>query len=161
MMRVLHGSFNSATSPLSYSLVAEFVPPEKRGTANSILSAAIYIGIALSSLSVMLIKRIGWRATWMFTGGLGIMIGCLAMLLIPNKGPFSDHMEELIKKKSKEESTDEVEDKRSTIRKIIDSTVNIMKNPVPRYITLAAVVRALGGMAVAAYIPVFFMKTYP
>jgi MFS family permease len=60
-MRVLHGSMNSATSPLTYSLVADYIPPERRATANSILSSAIYIGIAMSSISIMLIQKTGWR----------------------------------------------------------------------------------------------------
>lgn len=55
-MRVLHGATNSATNPLTYSLVADFVPPERRATANSILSTAVYAGISLSSLSILLIK---------------------------------------------------------------------------------------------------------
>jgi MFS family permease len=63
-MRVLHGSLNAATTPLSYSLVADYVPPEKRATANSILSSAIYLGISCSSLSILLIKSSGWRWTF-------------------------------------------------------------------------------------------------
>jgi predicted MFS family arabinose efflux permease len=55
-MRVLHGATNSVSNPLTYSLVADFVPPEKRATANSILSTAVYAGISLSSLSILLIK---------------------------------------------------------------------------------------------------------
>jgi MFS family permease len=55
-MRVLHGAANAATNPLSYSLVADYVPPEKRATANSILGSAIYVGVALSSLSILMIK---------------------------------------------------------------------------------------------------------
>ena len=55
-MRILHGAMNSALSPLSYSLVSDYVPPEKRATANSILATAIYSGISLSSLSILLIK---------------------------------------------------------------------------------------------------------
>jgi len=60
-MRALHGSMNSATNPLSYSLIADYIPPEKRATANSVLSSAHYVGIAFSSMSILLIKQIGWR----------------------------------------------------------------------------------------------------
>jgi MFS family permease len=55
-MRVLQGSLHSATKPLSYSLVTDLVPPENRSTANSILNSGVYIGIALSSLSIIMIK---------------------------------------------------------------------------------------------------------
>lgn len=55
-MRAIHGAANSATNPLTYSLVADYVPPDKRATANSILSSAIYVGVSLSSLSILMIK---------------------------------------------------------------------------------------------------------
>ena len=54
-MRVLHGAMNSASTPLSYSLVADYVPPERRATANAVLGTAIYAGVSLSSLSIFLI----------------------------------------------------------------------------------------------------------
>jgi len=54
-MRVLHGSVSAATNPLSYSLVADYVPPHRRATANSIISSSRYLGVSLSSLSILLI----------------------------------------------------------------------------------------------------------
>ena len=55
-MRMLHGSFNASTTPLAFSLISDYVPPQKRATANSILSSAVYLGISLSSLSILMIK---------------------------------------------------------------------------------------------------------
>ena len=54
-MRVLHGSVAAMSNPLSYSLVADYVPPHRRATANSIISSSRYLGVALSSLSILLI----------------------------------------------------------------------------------------------------------
>ena len=56
LFRVVHGAMNSCINPLSYSLVADSIPPERRGTANSIIQVSAYMGVALSSLSVLLIK---------------------------------------------------------------------------------------------------------
>ena len=36
-MRVLHGMLNSSSNPLSFSLIADYFPPENRATANSII----------------------------------------------------------------------------------------------------------------------------
>lgn len=36
-MRVMHGMVNSATNPLSFSLIGDYFPPDKRATANSII----------------------------------------------------------------------------------------------------------------------------
>lgn len=93
-MRVLHGSLNAATTPLSYSLVSDYVPPERRATANSILSSAIYLGISLSSLSILLIKSSGWRWAFKFMGAVGIGLGFLAMTFIkePKLDTFAKEM---------------------------------------------------------------------
>jgi sugar phosphate permease len=36
-MRVLHGMLNSSTNPLSFSLMSDYFPPEKRTFANSMI----------------------------------------------------------------------------------------------------------------------------
>lgn len=94
-MRVLHGAANSATNPLTYSLVADYVPPEKRATANSILSSAIYIGVALSSLSILMIKSMGWRWAYQFMGVFGISLGIGSLMFI--KEPIRDRFKKMSK----------------------------------------------------------------
>ena len=37
LMRVLHGMLNSASNPLSFSLISDYFPPDRRATANSII----------------------------------------------------------------------------------------------------------------------------
>jgi len=56
LMRILHGAISAPINPLSYSLVADYFPPEKRSRANAILTTGNYLGIALSSISILLIK---------------------------------------------------------------------------------------------------------
>lgn len=86
VFRVIHGALNSCINPLSYSLVADYIPPDRRGTANSIIQSSIYIGVALSSLSILLIKSNGWRWAYQFMGLIGIAVGLgtLAFIKEPN-----------------------------------------------------------------------------
>lgn len=81
-MRMLHGVCNSATSPLLYSLVTDLVPPERRATANSFVSTAVYAGISLSSLSILLIRHMGWQMTYKLLGASIGSIGLLYMLTL-------------------------------------------------------------------------------
>ena len=81
-MRVFHGALSSATNPLSYSLVADYFPPEKRGIPNAILSTGNFIGIALSSISILLIKNFGWRQTYGIMGIVGIIPAALSLFMI-------------------------------------------------------------------------------
>ena len=59
-MRIIHGCLNSASNPLSFSLIADYFPPDKRSTANSIIQAGNYIGVGVSSISILLISKFGW-----------------------------------------------------------------------------------------------------
>ena len=56
VFRFIHGAISSSINPMAFSLVSDYFPPEKRTTANSILSAANFVGIALSSMTILLIK---------------------------------------------------------------------------------------------------------
>lgn len=81
-MRVVHGAANSATNPLIYSLIADYVPPERRATANSFISTAVYAGISLSSLSILLIKSLGWQSTYKVIGAFGLLVGTLFLTTV-------------------------------------------------------------------------------
>jgi MFS family permease len=90
IFRVLHGIISSAINPLSYSLVADLFPSDKRSTANSILSSAVYVGVALSSLTILLIKNFGWRNSYFIMGGSGMLFaGFIALFMShPKRGTF-------------------------------------------------------------------------
>jgi ACS family D-galactonate transporter-like MFS transporter len=90
LFRVMHGIISSAINPLSYSLIADLFPSDKRSTANSILSSAVYVGIALSSLTILLIKNFGWRSSYLIMGGSGMLFaGIIALFMThPKRGTF-------------------------------------------------------------------------
>ena len=89
-MRVLLGVLESACNPLAYSLIRDYFPSDQRSTANSILNSSIYIGGAVSSLSILLIQNFGWRDDYIFTGLAGMLFGLSAILFLkePERGQF-------------------------------------------------------------------------
>ena len=82
VLRSLHGACFSLTIPLLSSILRDYFPQEKRGTANSILYSANYFGTALSSISVMIISAFGWRATYGLMGAFGLLVGLGSMLVV-------------------------------------------------------------------------------
>ena len=82
MSRVLLGIIAAAFNPLSFSLLSEYFPDEKRGTANSILQCGNYVGWGMSSLSIILIKAIGWRKTFSVLGVLSFLLSASALFFI-------------------------------------------------------------------------------
>ena len=81
-MRFLLGVFESACNPAAYSLIREYFPPSKRATANSIYSAGIYIGHAISSVTIVLINSFKWRGAFMFAGTIGFFFSFVAMVTL-------------------------------------------------------------------------------
>ena len=81
-MRFLHAVLSSSQDPLSYSIVADYYKAEKRASANALLSASNYFGIAFSSMAILLIKYLGWRGAYLATGSAGIIGGILAILFM-------------------------------------------------------------------------------
>ena len=53
--RMALGFFEAFVGPAAYSLIADYFPPEKRTTAIGVYAFGIYIGVALSSLIVIMI----------------------------------------------------------------------------------------------------------
>ena len=43
----------------------------------------------------------------------------------------------------------------------MDSLTKCMISPTSRWVTLAAIIRTFGGIAVATYLPLYYLKVYP
>ncbi len=88
--RMLLGVFEAFAPPAAYSLVADYFPPERRTTANAILSLGIFVGAGLASVTTIIIGLIGWRQTYFTIGCCGIIIAVIALILIkdPKRGRF-------------------------------------------------------------------------
>ena len=82
LFRISLGIFESAYNPPAYSLIADYFHPDKRAFANSIYSLGIYIGGALSSLTLLFITGLGWRTTYLVVGVIGGGTGVLGLIFI-------------------------------------------------------------------------------
>ena len=84
------GVFQAACNPPAYSILADYFHPKYRTTANSIYSLGIYIGGALSSLTVLIITGVGWRWMFILVGIIGMGAGVIGFVFIkePKRGNF-------------------------------------------------------------------------
>lgn len=90
LMRFALGGFESACNPASYSLIADYFPVAYRSTANAIETSGSYVGGGLASLSIILIKKYGWRVMYQILGGVGVLMGLATLVLVrePGRGVF-------------------------------------------------------------------------
>ena len=86
-MRVMFGIISACCYSPSVSLIRDYFPKEKRGLANSIFSSYFYLGACISSLSTLLVKDYGWRATYDIISFFGVTLGftCLLVLYEPRR----------------------------------------------------------------------------
>lgn len=163
-MRVLHGMMNSSSNPLSFSLIADYFPPDKRSTANSIIQAGNYIGVGVSSLSILLITKFGWRVCYSIMGATGLAFALATLLFVkePERGRF---MDEAAKKKEAEKKAAAEEAAKNApknpIKAFADNLGVVFTLPCARNVLMASSLRNFGGMIVSSFLPVFFGKNFP
>lgn len=165
IMRVFHGMMNSASNPLSFSLIADYFPPNKRATANSIIQAGNYIGVGVSSLSILLISQFGWRTCYGIMAATGGLFGLATMAFVkePERGGYLDEAtkekERLKKKKAEEEA---LKNKgKNPVTAFCENIGIVLKLPCARNTLIASSLRNFGGMIVSSFLPVFFGRNFP
>ena len=57
--RIFFAIFMGSNIPLSVSLLSDFTMPKERGVAQSIYAAGVYLGVGMSSLSVIIDDSVG------------------------------------------------------------------------------------------------------
>ncbi|CDW78847.1 permeases of the major facilitator superfamily [Stylonychia lemnae] len=153
--RIFLGIFQAACNPPAYSIMADYFHPQYRTTANSIYSLGIYLGGALSSLSIVMITGVGWR--WMFRiiGIIGIGAGVLGLFLVrePLRGAFDTSKKSTLVPEKKV--------KPSPLILFLRASKEIFVNPTCRWVCIAGSFRFFGGYAIGYYMPSYFGKVYP
>ena len=95
IMRMCFGLFSAFSSPICYSLIADYFPANKRTLANACFTAASFLGIALSTLSDILVGSLGWRYTYGVCGTYGLCVALIVLLFVqePERGRFEPKKE--------------------------------------------------------------------
>ncbi len=83
LARIGVGVGEAGCSPPAHSMISDYYPAEQRGTAISIYSAGIGVGIAFGFLFGGWINEFfGWRVAFLLVGVPGILIGILLYLTV-------------------------------------------------------------------------------
>ena len=169
LMRVFHGMINSSTNPLSFSLVSDYFPPDKRATANSIIHSGQYIGSAMGSISILLIKKFGWRSTYGIMAAVSMTVSAMIALLVrePERGRFltdAEKAKQIADAKEKEEEAKRQEEagtKENGVIAFFKNLAEVTKLPCTRNVLIAGFLRNFAGCIITYYLPVFFGKNHP
>jgi len=87
--RVAVGVGEAGASPPAHSLITDFFEPKRRGTAFSIYSLGVSIGVLIGAIAGGFIaQKFGWRLTFVVFGAPGLILAVLIPLTIrePRRG---------------------------------------------------------------------------
>jgi predicted MFS family arabinose efflux permease len=83
--RIFTGLFGGSLSALSFAIVGELTPYEKRGRAMGVvMSAFSFASVAGIPLSLYLVAQYGWNAPFFFLGGLCAIIILMIIFILPS-----------------------------------------------------------------------------
>lgn len=89
--RVVAGTFGGPAAAIAFAMIADVVPPERRGRAMGAVMGAFSLSSVLGVPAGLELARIGgWQLPFFAVGGLGAIIAMLVMVGLP---PFTSHLE--------------------------------------------------------------------
>lgn len=163
LMRVFHALLNTSSNPLSFSLISDYFPPEKRATANSIIQAGNYLGVGVSSFSVLLISMYGWRAQYGIMAALSAVLGLVTMFAVkePERGRYLSDVEKEKEAEKKAQKEREAAEQGNPLAAFVKNIGTVFTLPTAKNVLLASSLRNFGGIIVSSFLPVFFLRNYP
>jgi len=145
LARVGVGVGESGSSPASYSLLSDYYPSERRGTALAVLGMGIPLGVLTGFLVGGWVNQFfGWRSAFMVVGIPGIALAILLRFTMrePPRGHYDIHhsMTEALP--------------------ILATFKYLWKRPACHHLCLASALYGLSGWGAGIWQPPFFMRVH-
>jgi len=90
VLRLIMSLFNALSGPCSYSLMTDWIPPERRTMAYAIFALGCQFGGPVSNYNTDIIEWLGWRAAFQFSALSGFCVLAVSVILFdePERGRF-------------------------------------------------------------------------
>jgi len=163
LLKVISQGISAAVTPLTFKLLAENFPPERRTLANSVLSSAKMAGIALSSMSLLLIKQFGWRASYCAIGGFSIFATLIGAIGLKSPKKIKNVQADIDKVILENEVSIKGKPKKTYKGpgSFMAQLKELNENPICKNVFMAGLLRTFGSTVVMAFSPIFFLKAFP
>ena len=90
LARVIAGMFGGPATSISYAIVADAIPPERRGKAMGAVMGAFSVAQVLGvPAALMLSQHAGWQMPFFVVAGMGLLVASGAIFLLPS---MTDHL---------------------------------------------------------------------
>lgn len=145
LARVGVGVGEAGGMPPSYSLVSDYFPPERRGTALAVLGMGVPLGVLVGFLVGGWVNEFfGWRAAFMTVGVPGIILALILRFTLrePPRGQF------------------DTQKQHGPAPSFLSTVRYLWQRPACRHLTLAASLYGLAGWGAGIWQPSFFMRLH-
>jgi predicted MFS family arabinose efflux permease len=142
LARIGVGVGEAGGSPPSYSIIADYFPPEQRGSALAVYSLGVPVGTtAGAALGGWIAAEHGWRMAFVVIGLLGVVAAALVLLTVkePRRG-----------------RQDAVS---ASPARLANTIGDFARDPVLRWAALAGGLSAFVGYAMLSWTPALLMRT--
>jgi len=148
--RVLMGLACAFTTPAAYTLIRDLFPEKQAGLASSAYGSGVYIGGALSSLTLLLDQELGWRKAVNLVSIFGITGAITSGCILPKDSVINS---ETMKEKQ-EENDMASNDLLSGVKEVFDSSTI-------QFLFLAVFLRFSSGLAIGVWSAPYFRLAFP
>jgi len=145
LARIGVGIGEAACSPPAHSLLSDYFPPERRGTALSIFALGVPFGIMLGYIAGGWVNaNFGWRTAFLVVGAPGLLLALITRFTL--REPPRGYAEGLSTRTT------------STTESTLDVLRFLWRLRSFRHLSLAAALHAFYGYGALAFIPAFMMR---
>lgn len=145
LARVGVGIGEAGGLPPSYSLISDYYPPQRRGTAMAVMGMGIPLGVLAGFLVGGWVNEFfGWRTAFMVVGTPGVLLALLLRFTLrePPRGQFDDTREQ------------------GQVPTLLATFRFLWKRRSCHHLCLAAALYGLSGWGAGIWQPSFFMRTH-
>ena len=156
--RILMGLACAFCTPSAYTLIRDLVSKERASLANSLYGSGVYLGGGLSSLSILLDGRIGWRSTCEVIAGFGLISAIAATALLPSDPKtLLDDGEKQETKSNVIEKTQQEEQSQSPFSTVGD----ILSIPRVQWLFAGSFLRFCSGLCIGVWAAPYYKLAFP
>ena len=159
--RICMGLACAASTPLAYTLLRDSIPAAQSSLANSIYGSGIYVGGALSSLSILIDNQFGWRNTLIIIAIYGFVTAGIANLALSSNPDINNAIKRIDndnKDKIRNEENDQTETNSITL---IEDAKIILSSPRVRWIFASSFIRFCSGLCIGIWAAPYFRSAFP
>ena len=159
--RIFMGLACAFCTPSAYTLIRDLVSKERASLANSLYGSGVYLGGGLSSLSILLDGRIGWRGTLEVIAAFGLVAAATAATFLPSDPNIgaADAVEDNAQKKDATAIVSEtsIGDKTSAFTDV----KQILSIPRVRWLFAGSFLRFCSGLCIGVWAAPYYKLAFP